>query len=307
VTTELDYTVLPVSALKKQHAVVFDTLKAGKTVYVANHGRVVAAFRPASFVPEAIAASATSPYVEPPTVNARVLHRGNVSQAIADASVGLVSIVEKDRSVYGILTPATTPEPTQIPDMATIGKKAEIMRKWREDNPKATIEEVMAHSQSLDAASVAEDELQSEWKTTAAAAITKLDNEAAIKELQHWKDSGSRVEDAVTRVIVEFAKGKKATPIRIVAGRSRARGAAEKVASTPSPYRVRSREAILHGEKDQAAGYVLRAREKFFDVLIGNEQAKVGAAFALGNLARIAGNRNEAAVWYTMALQVTKD
>lgn len=305
--TEFDYTVLPVSVLKKQSAVVFDTLKAGKTVYVANHGRVVAAFRPASFVPEAFAASATSPYVETPKVNARVLGRGSVSQAIADASIGLVSIVEKDGRVYGILTPATTPEPTQTPDMDAIGEKAELMRRWREDNPEATIDEVMAHSQSLNAASVTEDEQQSEWKATAAAASTWLDNDAAIKELQHWIDDGSRIEDAVKQIMVDFAKHQAGTSIRTVVAKSLLRSAIKETAATSSRCVLRSREAIVSGERDQADGHVVGARKKYFEALTGDQQAEVGALFALANLARKEGNHNEAAVWYTMAFQATRD
>ena len=48
--TEQDYIVLPVSALKDQVTAVFDALKADKTVYVSNHGRIAAAFRPHAFV-----------------------------------------------------------------------------------------------------------------------------------------------------------------------------------------------------------------------------------------------------------------
>jgi hypothetical protein len=304
--TELDYTVLPVSALKKQNGVVFDTLKAGKTVYVANRGRVVAAFRPASFVPEAFAASATSPYVDTPTVNARVLGHGSVSQAIADASVGLVSIVEKDSRIYGILTPATTPEPPQTPDMDALGEKAEIMRQWREDHPNATIDEVMEHSRSLDEAAVAENEPGREWPLTGAAAFTQLDDAAAIDELQHWKDNGSHIEDTVKKIIVEFTtrpRGGAIRGVRVSTSRSSARVGAKKIAAATPRFRLRSREAILSGEMDQAAGRVVRARKKYLEALTSDQQAEVGAAFALANLARAAGNRNEAAVWYTMAFQ----
>jgi antitoxin (DNA-binding transcriptional repressor) of toxin-antitoxin stability system len=48
---EQGYTVLPVSALKTQAKVVFEALKKGQTVFVANRGRVVAAFRPYTSVP----------------------------------------------------------------------------------------------------------------------------------------------------------------------------------------------------------------------------------------------------------------
>jgi hypothetical protein len=307
-TTELDYTVLPVSALKKQNGVVFDTLKAGKTVYVANRGRVVAAFRPARFVPEAFAASATSPYVHPPIVNARVLGHGSVSQAIADASVGLVSIVEKDSLIYGILTPATTPEPAQTPDMDALGEKAEIMRQWREDHPNATIDEVMEHSRSLDEVAMAEKEPEREWPLIEAAAFTKLDDAAAIDELQHWKDNGSHLEDTVKKIITAFTRrprgGAIRSGVRVPTGWPSARIGAKEISVATPRFRLRARETILSGEMDQAAGRIVGARTKYLDVLTSDDQqAEVGAAFALGNLARAAGNRNEAAVWYSMAFQ----
>jgi hypothetical protein len=304
--TELDYTVLPVSALKKQHAVVFDTLKEGKTVYVANRGRVVAAFRPASFVPDAVAALHTSPYLDPPTVTARLLGHGSVSRAVTDASDGLVSIVEKDGRIYGILTPATTPEPSQTPDIDAIGEKAEKMRQFREENPNATLDEVMEHSRSLEVPAAAENEQRLDWPLTGAVSIRKLDDAAAIGELQLWKDNGSRVEGIVKKLFVEFIKPRRPTgPIRggRVASGSSSRASGKGIVAVASGVRVRpGRATILGGEMDEAAGHVVQARRKYVEALTSDQDAEVGAAFALANLARAKGNRNEAAVWYTMSL-----
>jgi hypothetical protein len=303
--TELDYTVLPVSALKKQNAVVFDTLKEGKTVYVANRGRVVAAFRPASFVPAAIAALHTSPYLNPPTVTARILGHGSVSRAVADASQGLVSIVEKDRRIYGILTPATTPEPSQTPDIDAIGEKAEKMRQFREEYPHATIDEVMEHSRSLDLFAAAGSDHGHDWPLTGAAAITQLDDAAAISELKLWKDNGSPIEDIVKRLFVEFTKRPGGGMIRgdqsPVSGLS-AHVGAKKIAVITPRFRMRAgRATIVGGEIEEAAGRVVPARRKYVEALTSDQDAEVGAAFALANLARAEGNLNEAAVWYTMS------
>lgn len=303
---ELGYTVLPVSALKAQAKVVFEALKKGQTVFVANRGRVVAAFRPYTSVPDAVAALHASPYLDLPTVTARHLERApGASRVVTEAAKGLPSIVENDRRIYGILTSATTPEPSQIPDPDAVGARAEAVRKYREDNPDATIDQIMEYSNSL------EDSPQdvgswTEWPLSDQLVLAPLEDDAAIHgDLELWRDQGSSVEDVVQEVFTSLdaaipaaAKGNGIarhvpTLPELVVGSLRANAAM-----------AGRRIIVLSGERLEADGETVQARTRYVTALTAGQHPNVGAMWRLGNLARSSEHYAEAARWFRLSLAI---
>lgn len=331
---EPGYTVLPVSALKEQAKVVFEALKKGQIVYVANRGRVIAAFRPYTFVPDAVAALYTSPYLDLPTVTARDLGRGiRLSKVVTEAAEGLPSIVEKDRRIYGILTPATAPEPSEIPDPESVGAKAEAVRKYREANPDATIDQIMDYSNSLDE-SHEDVGAWREWPLSDQVAVTRLEDDATINdELELWRDQGSDVEDVVHKVFASLDEaipagaGRSGFLLRLLDGSHRVSALLRKsavpdlavgsrsvsvksavpdlvVGSRPVNFALAGRETVLGGEKLEADGKAVQARTSYVIALTADQHPNVGAMWRLGNLARSVGHSAEAARWFRLSLVV---
>jgi hypothetical protein len=300
---EPGYTVLPVSALKEQATVVFDALKKGKTVYVSKHGRIGAAFRPYTFVPAGVAALHASPYLNLSTLTARDMGRGVPSMAVTEAAQGLPSIVEKESRIYGLLTPAGAPKPRTIPDHEVIGAKAEAVNNYQNEHPEATIGQIMAFSNSLDAPyeDVAS---QRDWPLRGQVAAVQLDSDdtAVHHDIQQWRDEGSEIEDVVEKV---FASLDEAIPA-VAAGR----GISVQFPTVPdlvidalnisaSPA---TRETVLGGEQFEAAGHTVLARTSYLVALTADEHPSVGVMWRLGNLARSAGHPAEAARWFRLSL-----
>lgn len=337
---EQGYTVLPVSALKEQSKVVLEALMKGQIVYVANRGRVVAAFRPHTFVPDAVAALYTSPHLDLPTFTARDLGRGiRLSKVITEAAGGLPSIVEKDRRIYGILTPATTPEPSEIPDPESVGAKAEAVRKYREANPDATIDQIMEYSDGLDESNEGGG-VWGEWPLSDQVAGTRLEDDAAINdELRLWRDQGSDVEDVVHEVFASLDEAIPAASDRggivlrapterdLIDGSHRISALRDsevvrdlvvgsRRVSVKSPMRdlvgrshriyfaLADRETVAGGEKFEADGKTVQARTSYVIALASDEHPNVGVMWRLGNLARSVGHSAEAARWFRLSLVV---
>lgn len=296
--TEQDYIVLPVSALKDQVTTVFDALKADKVVYVSNRGRIAAAFRPYTFVPEGVAALHVNPNLNLPfTVSARDMGRGVPSKQVSEAAAGLPSIVEKDRNIYGMLTPASAPRPRTIPDPNEVGAKAEAILAYQQRNPSSPIEDVLAfadegavpHKEALGAPSWPLGDPES--------GIAQLESDDAVdNDLDDWRKQGSDVEDIVKNVfahllgtVAAIAHGTP-TPVPNL-GIDSARLVA------PS-----ARIKVLSGERQEAAGDTVVARTDYVTALVTEGHPNVGVMWRLGNLARTEGHTAEAARWFRLSL-----
>jgi hypothetical protein len=296
-TVKPGYTVLPVSVLKNRATVVFDALKDGKTVYVSNRGRVVAAFRPYAFVPAGVAALHASPYLNVSRVTARDMLRSVPSAAITDAAHGLPSIVEKNGRVYGILTRATVPSPPSTPDAQTIGEKAELMRQYQTKNPHAPLDAVMNYYGELDGAH-AESATERDWPLVDLPAHGDAD--AVSDELDRWRDEGSQIEDAVQFVMTRLDEAIPA----VVDGADihvRLSAVPDAIAATLDFGSQPERAAVIGGEQFEATGEAIHARANYLSALIAGDHPNVGVMYRLGNLARLAGNMNEAAHWFKLS------
>lgn len=302
--TELGYIVLPVSALKEQVTTVFDTLQDDKIVYVSYRGRIVAAFRPYTFIPEGVLALHVSPILNfAYKVTARGIGRGVPSQAVKDAADGLPWIVEKDGHIYGMLTPATAPRPSIIPDPAVVGYKAEAILDYQRRNPTASIDDLMAFEDKLNVP-IGKDAIHQSWPmgkpTSSTAPLERSD--AVSHELSDWRQSGSGVEDIVERLfsfldqkITAFAAG---TPMQ----RHNAASARLSVFDSERPEAASARLSVFYGERSEAAGRQVEARELYVSALIADVHPHVGVMWRLGNLARSVGRRAEAARWFRLSL-----
>gem|GEM_PF-6523057 len=294
------HTVLPVSALKRDASMVFDSLKDGKTVYVSNRGRVVAAFRPYGFIPSGVLALHTSPYVNVATLSARDMQRGVPSSAVAEAAEGLPSIVEKSGRVFGILTPATAPS-SSVPDIAAIGAKSEAVRAFQAEHPDATIDTVMDFYRQFDG----HDEYAPpahDWSLSGLFATTTADDggDAITDDLERWRHQGSEVEGVVESI---FASLDRAIPA-IVDGSGvsvqlpavpDAVAAVLRVASQPG------RDTVVGGEQLEANGETVQARAHYVTALTATVLPDVGVMYRLGNLARSTGHAAEAARWFRLS------
>jgi antitoxin (DNA-binding transcriptional repressor) of toxin-antitoxin stability system len=293
------YLVLPVSTLKANASTVFDSLAAGRTVYVAKRGEVVAAFRPYEAVPEGVAAVYASPAaVSAIELTARQLGREVPSTEVSEAANGLASLVTKNGRIYGVLTSATTPPPVTVPDPEAAGALAEAVRSFQEEHPDASLDEVV--------------EMMANWSPSSAATVTDSpyaeDADARVgtspnlgMDLARWRDRGSRVEDLVhaffSRVAAVVQPGFGAL----------APGAAAVVA--PAMFKVLYNTAygnpmaiVREGERSETSGDVVGARTSYVAAVYGPPNPSVGAMWRLADLARREGNADEASTWYGIAL-----
>lgn len=313
--TEPGYTVLPLSALKNHVTDLFEALKAGTTVYISKHGRITAAFRPHMFVPESVAAVYTSPHLDLPTITAREIGRQSLSQVIAEAAAGLPAVAIKDSRIYGMLTPATAPHPDTVPNPTAVGAKADALLDYQENNPDASIDDIMAFSNSLDP--VQEEQVTPRTWPLAA----EFDDPAAVHDdIEGWRKQGSDIEDVVEELIEALGQGIAAArenyipatsivPGRVDLARTHYTTTAvlDELASyrggyTPSSIRI----FIQHAEQLEAAGDPVDARTGYVRAL-ATELAieplpNVGVMWRLGNLARHAHRPAEAALWFRFSL-----
>lgn len=296
------YTVLPVSALKAQATVVFDALKEGKTVYVTKHGRVGAAFRPYRYVPSSVAALRASPFVSLRTLTAREMGQSVPSAAVTAAAQGLPSLVEKESHIYGILTPAGVPVPAAVPDAAAVGAMAEAVNNYQNENPDATLEQIVSYSNSLDVEDAA---AERDWFLGERGAVAQLDSDdsAVYEDIQHWRDDGSEIEDVVQQVLDILTEA-------IPAAASAGSGVSVQFPDVPEAVVdalhigdvQATRETLLGGEKFEAAGETLLARASYLTALTADEHPSVGVMWRLGSLALAAGRQAEAARWFRISL-----
>jgi hypothetical protein len=309
--TEPGYTVLPLSALKKLHKVLFEALKAEKTVYVSKHGRIVAAFRPYTYVPEGVAAVYASPNLDLPTITARDIQRTSLSKPIAAAAAWLPAVVEKDSRIYGMLTPATAPRPDTAPDPDTVGAKAEAILDYQQRNPTASIDEIMAFADSLDP--VQEEQTPPRMWPLAA----EFENaDAVYADIKGWREQGSDIEDVVEGLFDVLGKGIEAAgeddEISVQIVPDLAHLTPSHVAGTYivcdladydggfMPPSIRA--FVLQTEQLEAAGERLDARARYVCALTNESLPNVGVMWRLGNLARHAGHPAEAARWFRFSL-----
>lgn len=293
------YTVMPLSGLKKLNKELFEALLADKTVYVSKRGRVVAAFRPYTYVPERVAAVYASPNLDPPTITARDIQRTSLSKPIAAAAAGLPSVVEKDSRIYGMLTPATAPAPETIPDPDAVGAKAQAMLDFQERNPDAPIEEIMAFSDSLDLAP-AQSAPAAGWPMAADFGTP----DGVSVDINSWREQGSDVEDVVEELLDVLEQGIK-TAGRTNGSAVRRRPKLRRV--TPPPVAenlaaTSSRSFVRTAEQLEAAGETVDARAGYVRALATEPVPNVGVMWRLGNLARRTGHLSEAARWFRFSL-----
>ena len=232
-------------------------------------------------------------------VTARTLGRGSISRYVTNASDGLVSIVEKEGKIFGILTPAITSELSSAPDIRSIGEKAEKMREFQLDNPNASIEEIVEYSASLDSPPVAAagsgvERLPLEvW-------LESLDHDLAINELKRWSDDKSQVEGIVEKLFGDFLRDHQVSVDAWGADELKTLGIdnedlADLLRGRPRASWVR----VAAGEREFVAGNLVEARKLYVAAL---PAAPVAATVALASLALKKKNRHEAALWYAIAL-----
>jgi hypothetical protein len=305
--TEPGYTVLPVSALKRHLTTIFDALKADKTVYIAKRGKIVAAFQPYSAVPESVAALHGSPNLELPTITARDIGRNSLSEAVSEAEMGLPRMVERQGHIYGMLTAAHAPAPETIPDPDTVGAKAEAILGFQKKNPEASIDDVMAFSDSLDEPRD-DAATQRPWPLAA----ESESNDAVEAELAKWRARDSQVEYIVETVFTIFDKALPYVAVDALPHLAppvlqnfvdQAHDLSEIVRHTSNPA---TRSSITHGERLEAAGEWVDARATYVRTLMTTTTTlpNTGVMWRLGNLARRVGYRAEAARWFRLALSV---
>lgn len=314
--TEQGYTVLPLSALKNHVVDLFEALKAGTTVYISKHSQIVAAFRPHMYVPEGVAAVYTSPHLDLPTITAREIGRQSLSQVIAEAAAGFPAVAMKDSRIYGMLTPATAPQPDTVPDPAAVGAKAEALRVYQENNPEAPIADIMAFSRSLDPGQQEQLPLRT-WPLAA-----EFDDPVAVHDdIKAWRKQGSAIEDIVEDLIEALGQGitavgekcptAAAPTVPGLAHLARAyvtrTGILEELASSlggflPSSTRI----FITHAEQLEAAGDPVDARTGYVHALAAELAIEpipnVGVMWRLGNLARHTQHPAEAKLWFRLSL-----
>ena len=298
--TESGYTVMPLSALKKLHKELFEALRADKTVYVSKHGRIVAAFRPYGYVPESVAAVYASPNLELPTITARDIQRTSLSKPVAEAEAGLPAVIEKDSRIYGMLTPAGTPPPAAVPDRDTVGAKASAMQDFQQHNPDASIEEVMAFADSIDA-DPAEQTAATTWPITA----DFVTSDGVAYDIKGWRDKGSDVEDEVEGILAALEQGIKTAARRTngVSLPSVPKLRKPKARSvTGNAAAASSRSVVRTAEQLEAAGEPVDARARYVEALTADPLPNVGVMWRLGNLARSTGHFSEAARWFQYSL-----
>ncbi len=302
--TDLGYTVLPVSAIKRHHTAIFDTLEAEKTVYIAKRGKIVAAFRPYTAVPESVAALHNSPILKDlPSITARQIGRDSLSEVITEAESGLPTVVENKGRIYGILTAAAAPAPETIPDPDIVGAKAEALLEFQRSNPGASIDEIMAFSDSLDQGT---EEVAPPHEVWPPAPVE--DSAAVAADIDRWRARDSLVEDIVAEVFTLFDTAlplidDDAQPFGRSALWDDLMAEMYDLTGTDGPG---TRSGVLRGEKLEAAGELVDARTVYVHSLIRPVTGlpDTGVMWRLGNLNRRAGHRAEAARWFRLALLV---
>lgn len=314
--TDQGYTVLPLSALKNHVIDLFEALKAGTTVYISKHGEIVAAFRPHMYVPEGVAAVYTSPHLDPPAITAREIGRESLSQVIAEAAAGFPAVAMKENRIYGMLTPATAPQPDTVPDPAEVGAKAEALRVYQENNPDAPVDDIMAFSKSLDRGQ--QDQLPPRTWPLAA----EFDDPVAVHDdIKAWRKQGSAIEDVVEELIEVLGQGIAAVGEKdrlaatsgpadlahVARSRVARTGILDELASSLGGFMPSStRLFITHAEQLEAAGDPVDARTGYVHALAAELAVApipdVGVMWRLGNLARHTDRPAEAKLWFRLSL-----
>lgn len=295
-TEDAEYTVLPVSAIKPQTNLIFESLEAGKTVFIAKHSRIVAAFRPVSAIPDGVMALHGSPYLNVSRVTATHLQKTAPSEEISRAVNGIPSLVEKKGRVFGILTAATAPQPTSPPDLEAISAKSERVRQFQIEHPDASIDEVMAFYDELDDADN-DSPTPQDWRLSTVGDVDDLRG-----DMKRWRDKGSTFEDFTRTVLVILGAAVPApravTVIPPLAEQLRGVISAF-VAGGPI-----GRAAVVEGEQLEARKDKVGARAQYLRALgatMLTDSPDVGAMARLGNLAFGVGNTCESAYWYKLA------
>lgn len=289
------YTVLPVSVVKTQATPILKALLEGKTVYISNRGRVVAAFRPYSSVPDGVAALHASPFLNVSRITATDLQKSVPSTEITLAAGGLPSLVEKNGRVLGILTSATAPRPTSPPDIHAVGAKSERVRAYQIEHSDASIDEVMDFYRELEPEDDPEDVF--DWRLQDVLVDDEIDSDAVADDLEGWREDGSQIEDDVLTVLNKLEAA-------IVARRGRGVEVPMPLAVTnfPQVHRLGGRlnRTVKDGEQLEANGETVLARAHYFGALVATSIPNIGVMYRMGNIARLTGRNREAAHWFRL-------
>ena len=311
-----DRIVLPVSALKAEATSVFESLAAGRTVYVSRHGDIIAAFRPIDDVPVAVAATYVVPGVATAELTARAIQQAAPSQAVKDAAEGLPSLVTRDHDVYGVLTAASAPSAAaEVPDLDAAASRSEAMRTYLGEHPGAPIEDIVAYRTMLDEQTTA---MLPSGRDEDDSVDVPADVGAEVAEnLEQWRRRGSAIESPVK----EFLAGiRKVLAEALIANRVPHEGivnvpavqdfVADWRATVLSDFEKRTGSAVLPPRAvvavRNAAGLVrtnpVGARAVYVEALAAEPDHEPGVMWRLGDLARTQGYRAEASAWYRLAL-----
>jgi antitoxin (DNA-binding transcriptional repressor) of toxin-antitoxin stability system len=294
----VQHVVLPVSALKANATTVFDTLAAGRTVYVSKRGEVVAAFQPFEAVPEGIAAAYASP-LPAIELTARQLGREVPSAEITEAAEGLPSLVTKNGRIYVVLTPAVAPRPVTVPDRDVAGARAEAVRGFQEEHPNASLDDVVEFTTNWRAQLGVGAPLWAETPRTAPDLALVHSDRDVSKELDSWRKRGSPVEGLVEALLNRVAALLQPGPDRLVAATAVVAPAVFNLLYSAT--RGNPTAMVRRGERSETTGDIVEARTNYVAAVFAPESPSVGAMWRLGDLARRQGNPAEAFAWYRLA------
>ncbi len=313
-----DHIVLPVSALKPEATRVFDALAAGRTVYVSKHGNIVAAFRPFDDLPESVPAAYATPGAITSEITARDLQQAVPSKAVADAVDGLPSLVTKNHEIYGVLTAASTPLPTVIPDLNAAAARAEAVRRFIAEHPGASVDDIAAMRSAWEenaagtaavSAPASVEEPVADWSVT-----------EALDDLDTWSEQGSKIESFVRQFLELMGRVlqvPKTTPAPSAFSAVSALSARAAVCNDVYQWRsdvlgtfddpserviaARPLGGMREGARIAGNNPVL-ARQYYVQAVVADPTLNTGAMWSLGDLARCHGNVAEARAWYGMAM-----
>ncbi len=295
----VQHIVLPVSALKANATTIFDTLAAGRTVYVSKRGEVVAAFRPFEAVPEGIAAAYASP-LPAIELTARQLGREVPSAEVTEAAEGLPSLVTKNGRIYGVLTPAIAPRPATVPDRDVAGARAEAVRGFQEEHPDASLDDVVEFITNWRAEPGVEADTATKTPRTAPTLPLVQSDRAVSEELDSWRKRGSPVEGLVEALLNSVTALLQPGSDRLVAAAAVVAPAVFNVVYIAT--RGNPTAMLRRGERSETTGDIVEARTSYVAAVFVPESPSVGAMWRLGDLARRQGNPAEASAWYHLAL-----
>jgi hypothetical protein len=291
---QLEHVVVPITQLKHDPTAVFDALADERRVYVAKHGRVIAAIDPFSLIPTDVLAAFSAPtkfdalFSE---LTARQMGRAVPSTQVAEASEGLPSLVTKDGKVYGLLRGSSAPATTGD-EAARMAAMDQAVRDYLTEHPHVDRESMLAFVDNW------------HWDGS-----TSSDSLAESLELTHldipdtvfspaWEDVGSEAEPVAVRLVaalrsvVDRARTVILGPVGPVP--AVVTSAAESAQFDDwTLFRIALKAEIADDLADARVGYITS--------LLVDETPNAASLWRLGEMSRAQGHVAEAACWFDLS------